>query len=372
MSERGECFLLEISKSRLLWFILLVGLIVCSNVLIYHIELFQPVPQESAIGTLFDFVIVIPILTYFLIIRKRLSIKYLIIVCLLGLFFAKVIIPNELQSNFSFFVYFIYACEGIFSLVELYFGLKLLKNISKIIKGYRNSDTEIPTFQYKLNQAIQHQVVFSRPIAIFVSEITMIYYSLFAWKKKPQSIFENHTAFTYHKKTSSVALNIMLIHALILESVGVHFLIHSWSPLFSIITLILNVYTLLFVIAEIQAIRLCPFIITDHKLYLQVGLSKNLTVPFEKIKSIHYYQGPDKRSKSELKSTFDGLLPDFSPEKPTIEIEFFQPLSVNLLYGFKKKVFKAHLRPDDPHTFYELLSMKVKLQDQISQSNEVD
>ena len=96
----------------------------------------------------------------------------------------------------------------------------------------------------------------------------------------------------------------MLIHALVLESVGFHFLLHSWNLTVSIILLLFNIYTLIFILAEIQVIRLCPFMITNRHLYLQVGIMQQLTVPIEEIKSIHHYQGPEKLSKDEKKDIY--------------------------------------------------------------------
>ena len=40
-----------------------------------------------------------------------------------------------------------------------------------------------------------------------------------------------------------------------------------------------------------------PFIITNQHLHMQVGIMQQLNVPLAEIKSIHYYQGPEKLSK---------------------------------------------------------------------------
>ncbi len=86
---------------------------------------------------------------------------------------------------------------------------------------------------------------------------------------------------------------------------------------------------------------------------------QQLTVPLEEIKSIHHYQGPEKLSKDEKKDLFDAVLTDFMKEKPTFEIQFKTPQEVKLIYGFKKKVTKAHLRPDEPQKFYDHLCNKL-------------
>ncbi|WP_129729094.1 hypothetical protein [Ectobacillus funiculus] len=157
------------------------------------------------------------------------------------------------------------------------------------------------------------------------------------------------SVFTYHKKTSAIAFYVMLIHALIIESVGFHFLLHSWNPIVALVALILNLYTLLLFLAEIQALRLAPFILTDNHLYLQVGVMKRLKVSLQDIKSIHAYEGPEKE-------IFDAVLVDFMKEQPAFEITFHTPQTAQLLYGFTKTVTKVHLRPDKPQQFYTVLT----------------
>ncbi|GED17842.1 hypothetical protein [Aneurinibacillus migulanus] len=86
---------------------------------------------------------------------------------------------------------------------------------------------------------------------------------------------------------------------------------------------------------------------------------KQLTIPLEDIKSIHYYPGPEKLSKDEKQCTFDVVLANFIKEKPTFEVEFYTPKEVKLIYRFKKKVVEVHLRPDEPQKFYDTLTAKL-------------
>ena len=210
-----------------------------------------------------------------------------------------------------------------------------------------------------MEQALTHHLKPSRVLDMILSEIPMLYYSFFSWRKKPLSILSDVHTYTYHKNTSAIAFYMMLIHALVLESVGFHFLLHSWNETASITLLLFNIYTLIFILAEMHVIRLCPFMITNRCLYLQVGIMQQLTVPLEEIKSIHHYKGPEKLSKDEKRYLFDAVLTDFMKEKPIYEIEFNTPQEVRLMYGFKKKVTKAHLRPDEPQKFYDTLYEKL-------------
>jgi membrane protein YdbS with pleckstrin-like domain len=348
---------MSVGRNRnLFWFIALLSLVISSNILLYRLEMMQPLPNEIALGTLFDFLFIIPLLTYFFIIRKCYSLKYLVLVVFAGYGSALMIIPQGYLGSYSFVKYILIAGEGAFILLELYLVFKLVTKLPAILKYYKTKESNIPAFPYRMEQALTHYVKPNRFIEIVSSEITMFYYSFFSWRKNP--VIDGQV-FTFHKKTSAVALYIMMIHALILESVGFHFLLHNWSPTTAFIALILNGYTLLFFLAEIQAIRLVPFIITGQYLYLQVGMVKRLTVPLEEIKSVHYYQGPEKVSRDVTKQLFNAVLSDFVKERPAIEIEFHSPQEVKKMYGIKQKVLFAHLSPDEPQKFLDTLKERI-------------
>jgi len=351
--------MLSISRTKWLWFCLLLTLVVSSNVLIYQLNMLQPLPNQVALGTLFDFIITIPIFTYFFIIRKRYSWKYLLSLAVLGYGAAYLIIPHKMLTSYHNTSYIPIFFEGILFFIEIYIGYKLIRKLPAIIRNFNNNFTNTSTFQDRLEEALMLHLKPSRTLDIISSEITMLYYSLFSWRKEQVSVLENASIFTFHKKTSFVALYVMLIHAIVLESIGFHFLLHSWSPVLSLIALVLNVYTVLLFLAEIQAIRLCPIFLTNHQLHFQIGIMKRLKVSIKDIKSVHYYEGPEKTSNKESKHIFDAVLSDFMKEKPSIEIELHSPKKAKFLYGISKNVTKIHLRPDEPQRFYKILNTKL-------------
>ncbi len=338
----------------------LLLLIIATNTILYRTSIAEPLPDGIVLATLFDCIIVIPLLTYFFILRKRYSLKYIIPVALAGYGVALLIVPNGLLSSFSFIKYILFAGEGVFLLLELYIVFKLVTKFPSIIKEVILRRSEIPTFSYRFEQVVKGKIKPSRFLDVIISEMIMFYYSFFAWNKKVPSETNDTTMFTYHKKTSAVAFSLMLIHALILESVGFHFLLHSWNEMISYILLVLNLYTLIFLLADIQAIRLSPFILTNKLLYFQVGIRMKLVISYDEIKGITYYEGPEKLSKEESKTVLDAVVTDFMKEKPIFEIELYHPQEVNLMYGFKKSVTKIHLSPDEPEKFYQMLVKKIK------------
>lgn len=351
--------MLSLPKVKWKWFTFLVLLVGSTNLLIYRLDFMQPLPKEVALGSLFDFIITIPLLTYFFIFRKRISLKYLLLVVIAGYGVASFIIPSDYLTTFSYIKYIIFGSEGILILLELYIVFKLATKLPSIIKSYRMQKTGIQTFHYKLEQALQNHLKSSRLLDVISSEISIFYYSIFSWKKKNNHLNQVVGQYTFHKKTAVIAFYVMIIHALVLESIGFHYLLHSWNEIFAFVILGLNIYSLFFLLAEIQAIRLCPLTITNEHLHIQVGIMKQLTIPLEEIKSIQYYQGPEKLNKEEMKIVFDAVHADFTREKPTFEIEFHKALEMKFMYGIKRKVTKVHLSPDEPDRFLKDLSLKI-------------
>ncbi|MEH7343517.1 hypothetical protein V7122_06545 [Bacillus sp. JJ1532] len=77
-----------------------------------------------------------------------------------------------------------------------------------------------------------------------------------------------------HTKSSLMAFQIMLIHSIVIETLGLHWWLYDKSVVLSIVLLILNVYSVIFFLGEIQAVRLNPVKITDNQIYLSLGLAK--------------------------------------------------------------------------------------------------
>ena len=71
----------------------------------------------------------------------------------------------------------------------------------------------------------------------------------------------------------------MLIHAIAVESIGLHYLLHQWNVVIAFVLLLLNIYSILYFLAEIHATRLTPYLLTEDTLLLQTGFSKSMLLP---------------------------------------------------------------------------------------------
>lgn len=339
-----------VKKPRILLYAILTSLILLSNYTIYRTSMFGPVPEGAVIGSLLDLLIILPLLTYFMIIRKRYSLKYLGIVIFAAFAAAYFIVPQQHLSEYSFLPYLLIVSEGAFLLLELYIAYTVITRLPKLLKEYKSLSKQNSFFLFNVKNAVEKHLPGNKTVLVFTTEFSLFHYALFSWKKKIH--IQGGQAFTYHKKTSVNAVYIMLIHAIAIESIGLHYFLHNWNAIVSYILLFLNVYGILFFIAEIQATRLTPYLLTDNHLLLQTGFSKSMHLSLNQIKEFKYYEGPEKFSRKEMDDLYDARVADFIVEKPTFEILLHEPQELHMMYGMKRNVNRIVLNVDEPAAFY--------------------
>ncbi|PEN80620.1 hypothetical protein CN553_29560 [Bacillus cereus] len=334
----------------------LVSLIMLSNYLLYALPIVPAAPKEVVLGSLLDCMFVIPIITYFFIIRKRYSLTYIVPVVIAGYIFARFIIPSDYLQDFSYVSYIIVAGEIAFVCLELFLLYKIVRKLPTIIKKYKEYKSEYSSFSYAIDVAFDATMKRNKLIDIIVTECKLIYYAFLSWREK---VPEGEYVYSYHKKTGAIGVYIMIIHATLIESIGFHYLLHQWNPVIAWILLILNVYAMIYFIAEIQAMRKNPLIVTEEQVIIQIGLGKKIVIPFTQIDNIAFYKDELLTAK-EGKQVLDATVMEFIKEPATFEITLKEPVKAQLLYGFSKTVSRVHLNVDEERKFYDAVKEKLK------------
>ncbi|MBJ9980636.1 hypothetical protein IBT50_25805 [Bacillus sp. S70] len=335
----------------------LVSLIMLSNYLLYTLPIVPAAPKEVVLGSLLDCMFVIPIITYFFIIRKRYSLTYIVPVVIAGYIFARFIIPSDYLQDFSYVSYIIVAGEIAFVCLELFLLYKIVRKLPTIIKKYKEYKSEYSSFSYAIDAAFDATMKRNKLIDIIVTECKLIYYAFLSWREK---VPEGEYVYSYHKKTGAIGVYIMIIHATLIESIGFHYLLHQWNPVIAWILLILNVYAMIYFIAEIQAMRKNPLNVTEEQVIIQIGLGKKIVIPFTQIDNIAFYKGDELLTAKEGKQVLDATVMEFIKEPATFEITLKEPVKAQLLYGFSKTVSRVHLNVDEERKFYDAVKEKLK------------
>lgn len=259
----------------------LLLLVISSNYVLYHSSFgLQSLPSDFngvVVGSILDLSLVAPLL--FLAWQRKFSLKYFIVLMATGLIAARFIIPSEYLASFQSVMWLGAGIEGLLILFELSLLFMLVKNVPPILRRIKSSSLPL---LFSFSRAVNEKFSKQPFIHVLCSEMLMFYYAFGTWKKQPRT--EGNT-FTLYKRPSFITFQIMIIHAIVIETLGLHWLLHNTSMTLSIVLLILN-YSIVFFIGDIQALRLNPLRVEDDRIYISFGLAKRMEISFKNIEEI--------------------------------------------------------------------------------------
>lgn len=337
--------MVALKKKQNIWLAFLL-LVLAGNYTLYNTGLGVSIlPTETngvVIGSLIDFVLVIPVL--FLLYKGKFTIKQAIILAAAGCIAAHFIIPIEHLQPFVAVTWAGFAIEGTLILLEILLVATLVRYMPKILADVRS--TTLPDL-FSFPKAVEKHAPKHPIIQMFCADFVVFYYAFASWKRKERP------GLTLHKNSSYIAFIIMLIHGTVIETIGIHWWLHEKSIVLSILLLILNVYTVLFFIADMQAIRLNPVYVTSDKLYLSLGLMKRAEVRFEQIEEL--IEDKEQLERKLSKDTIDFIARDFEAAYPQFILKMKEPVEVTFMFGLKKRYNNVAIKADQAQEFRKML-----------------
>ncbi len=350
----------SLKKNRSIYiFIILALLIISSNYTLMIIQPFEPVTDTLILASLFDLTIVLPLFFYLFVVRNRFSMITLLPVVIGGFWYAYFIVPHHDIAIFHYAKYGIFLIEGLFIAIELFLAVLLIRKIPTLIQHYKLQKENSFYYPATIRRALHQTFGKKKLLDILVYDFTIFYYAFFVWKKKWDSKSDTRV-FTIHTESGYFGLYIMLVHAMVIEVIGVHFLIaHFWSPIAAWIFTILDLYALAWIIADYHAVRLSPIVIKDRKLFAQVGIRREIEFELDNIKSIQRTVTV-KKARAQEKNSFAITLPDLFEEDPQFEIELKSPVVAYLPFGKKMDITKLYVTVDEKEKFFQEMNSYVK------------
>lgn len=338
-----------LQKSRQKIWLLLLLLVLGSNLVLYHTDFGQFVLAGAGngvvIGSLIDLVVVAPILFY--VYKNQKSLKRFILLMASGLIAARFLIPMSYLEPFVAITWAGFAVEAGLLLLEILLIVSLFKYLPKIVKATKQST--LPTL-FGFSKAIDHYVKKHPIIHIICSEMLMFYYAFMSWRKKP---IQNSYSLTLHKNSSYIAFQVMLIHAILIETIGIHWLLHERSLIVSFVLLLINIYSVIFFLADIQAVRLNPVYIDENKFYISLGLMKRMEVSWNEIEEV--ITDKEILKQKLTKETIDFIAKDFEQATPDVILKLKEPKEATLIMGIKKTYQNIAIKFDNYQEFKKVL-----------------
>lgn len=311
-------------------------LVLISNIWLYHSSIGQSliVPHESVgvvLGSLIDLALVLPLLIALHVQKK--SWKLFGVLVISGLVLARFVIPSTLLAPFAAITTAALIAEVIFIILELSIIALLVYHMPAI---YRHVKARTVPLSFALAEAVAARVKKQNIlINALLQELLVGYYSLFGWRKRTPE------GYTLYKNSMYIPVMIMILHAIVLEGVGFHWLLHDWQPVLAYVVLAFHIYSVFFVLADMQAMRLTPTIYKQHTWYISFGLMKRVAVHRDNIKAVHKELDVQKEHIVYFQA------PTFEEEAPHFIVELHEAQDVTIALGFTKSVRYIGIQADD-------------------------
>ncbi|SFE21001.1 hypothetical protein SAMN04487969_101660 [Paenibacillus algorifonticola] len=286
-------------------------------------------------------IVLIPLLFYFLCMKSGSRPKefvYVVFVVSVGLVYWLTPVEQRgfLQSILRWMV----------PVLEIILVPYLIYRIYTIVKRYKAVDRKeqlqpIDIMREALLPVLGNGVV----LEIVLSEMSVFYYSLVVWFKKPKMPESGY--YTYHKESQVKMTVIVFVILIALEAIGLHFLLSRWNEVLAWILLVLNVYGILYMIALHNSVRYLPITLNEDHLAIRLGFQSSIVIPISSIESIGKAKGlnfGDKVSK-------DTYLAYMRVDDPQFEIRLKQQIPMRGSYGIMKNIMVVVVRVDIPHEF---------------------
>jgi len=278
----------------------------CAGIL--RSRLFAANPDLAAFGVTFDLTITIPLLYWFFVVRGgKASPLTIAPVFIGGTLLAALLVPRAYQQFLSQLRWIAVPAAEVVLLVAV--------ARSKSIRG--------------------------RAFELIEAELSMFRYAFLGWREKPAEV-EGHP-FTVHERSGWPTVLACIIVLIVAEGIGMHLLLSRWTPVAAWIWTGLDLWGIVWLLGDYQALRLRRSSIDGEALHLRYGMRWSVSVPLAKIVSVE-----EVRAEAEWKRK--DVLKVAMLDEPRWLITFDEPVVVRGLAGLRKSVRAIALLPDDGET----------------------
>jgi len=299
-----------------------------------------------AVGLTLDLVVLVPLAYHVILVRGRgWPAVTTAVVFLVSLYAAHFVVPAAHHAPLTLLAYVAVPVEV--SLIG-YVLFKAVRTVRSV--GLRRSDPNDTDLLEHLRRTMR-QAFDVRVLAdVIAYELAVFYYALFSWRSPtPSARFEAST-YTYHKTSGYGVILAGIMIALIVELVGVHILLHLWSPTVAWIHTALGLYGLLWLVGDYRAMRFRPIHLHDDAVHLRCGLRWSIRVPLASIASVE----EARRHHADER----GYLSVAASPSPQLVIQLNRPVLAEGPYGIRKSVRVLGIGADEPAQLQDALRQR--------------
>ncbi|MBC8085298.1 MAG: hypothetical protein H7Z21_19035 [Hymenobacter sp.] len=225
-------------------------------------------------------------------------------------------------------------------LAEALLGLMVLFNLRRVVRAYRAAARQSADFLDNLTAAFT--AVLGRSFGPLVSEVALFRYALLGWWGRVECQEAGQVAFSGHRDSGFSALMGTVALLSVIETGAVHLLVQRWSPGAAWLLLMLDGYTLLFLLAHLHAVRLRPAVLTADGVLIRVGFVWRVEVARRNVAAVQRITDAPAAAPGTLNVARQLIT------VPNLLLTFAEPVIVTGLYGSRRTVHRLALYVDAP------------------------
>lgn len=329
------------ARSSYTAFLLAAGVVLAVCIGLLRSSLFARSPEIGALGVACDISLTIPLLYYLCVVRSgRAPLVSLLPVFLICLAVANRVVPAGHLPSLGWL-------RLLAAPLELVSIGSLVVCARQALRNVRTAEAQTGDAFERFQLGVRAAFGNNRLLEFLVTEIAFVYYGLFAWRRRV-SVPEGATATTCYKKSGWSTILGVLIFLILIESTIVHLVLQRWSGTAVWIWDALDLYGILWLLGDYQALRLRPLLLTPDALHVRFGLRWSGTVPLHLIERIEKvsFRDPTPKGPDVLKIA---LL-----SEPEYVVTLREPVTFQGLLGRQKAVRHLTLCVDDAQLFERL------------------
>ncbi|MGF7033845.1 hypothetical protein J2T17_004793 [Paenibacillus mucilaginosus] len=300
-----------------------------------------------AYAVLFDLMLVVPLLYWFLVARPA-GKPFLRILpfAALGTFVSWLVLPAALKET-AWTVYWplellLIAAEA---LILFYEGRLLYRAAGR----FRELVGEEPDTAERLRRAVREVLGEGVVSSVLLHDALMLYYVFCTWTKKADVTPSDSKkySYTYHRNNNQILYAAMLTKILLLETAALHLIVQTWSTAAAWLLTAADLWLLTLIWADCRASVLQPVRLSAGGLRLRYGLRIQADLPWNRIASVEGVEW-DVRRPEERRAA---VLPLFGT--PNVRIRLRSPARVQGLLLLPCEVTAIYLSLDEPERFIQ-------------------
>ncbi len=213
-------------------------------------------------------------------------------------------------------------------------------------RGARALGREAGDVLVAIRQSVERALGTGVVARMVASEGAALWFAIGAWRR-PVPGYGGARRFASGTRTGGIHVALMVVS--VVEVVAVHLLVSRWSHLAAWVLTALALYGLLWILADLRAIRLRPTTLDDHTLVLRTGLRWTMTIPRDRIRAVERRDWRHRfgRGEDELSLAVAG--------EPDIIIELDRPLRATGPFGITRTARRIGFSADRPDEVIEAI-----------------